>query len=99
MLIVTAINRSQHPIRVASVAIQADSLGKGAAWDVHPRPESNLPGIIPPLDSAEAYFMASDLKAVGIDLTRWVRGGVKLGDEQMVWSGPKVLWKDDLLAA
>jgi hypothetical protein len=99
MVIVTATNRSQHPIRVASVALKADSIGDQVAWDANPHPQSQLPGIIQPFDSAQAFMPGSGLQQSGIDLTRRIRAGVKLGDDTIVWSRPRVLWKEDLLAA
>ena len=50
--------------------------GRPHRWDVRPHPQSKLPGVIEPLDTAEAYMLASGLKQVGVDLTRPIRGGV-----------------------
>jgi hypothetical protein len=91
---VTAINRSQHDVRVNAVAIEADSLPGKTAWDADPRPFSTLPGVIPPHDSRVAYMGVLGLEQSGVDLHRPIRGGVSLATDDMIWSAKRTLVGD-----
>jgi hypothetical protein len=88
---ITAINRSQHPVRVNSVALDADSLPGKTAWDANPHPVSTLPGVIPTHDSRVAYMGVLGLEQSGVDLRRPIRGGVSLATDDMVWSPTRTL--------
>jgi hypothetical protein len=88
---ITAVSRTEHPIRVTSVAIAADSLPGKTAWDANPHALSTLPGVIPPHDSRVAYMSVIGLEQSGINLQQPIRGGVSLSTNDMVWSEKRTL--------
>lgn len=68
---ITAVNRSEHPVRVASVGLV---LQDGSRRDMFvarlPAHDGGLPGIIAPRDSGTAPVHFEEVEAAGIDAYR-----------------------------
>jgi hypothetical protein len=91
MIVITAISRTDHPIRATNAGIRAESLPGKIGWGVHPHPLSSIPGVIPPHDSAQSFIDLGSVKAQGTDLSKPIRGAVKLSTGEVLWSDPTVL--------
>ena len=74
---VTAVNRSDHAVRVEAVGLHLQD-GSGDAYQQFRQPEiATIPGAIASHDSGATYFRLEDVEAAGVDvfkpLTAWVR--------------------------
>jgi hypothetical protein len=66
----TAMNESQHPLRVTSAGLEAQD-GSGAtvpAWE--PFPGGELPHVIPPHDEHPVFMELDGLRSLGFDFRR-----------------------------
>src|ERR1039457_3649940 len=86
MVSVKAVSHTGHELRATNAAIQADSLEGQTWWAVAKHDLSSIPGPIPAFDAAEAFFDADKLTEQGVDFKQPVRGGVKLSNDDIVWS-------------
>jgi hypothetical protein len=92
-VILTAVNRSDHPVRVTSTGILAqDGSGKVLTAVASP-PGSQLPGDVPSRDSRMTWYDPDDLARTGIDVLRPVVAQVILGDGTLVRSKGHALMK------
>lgn len=91
MVSVKAVSHTGHELRATNAAIQAESLKGQTWWAVTKNDLSSIPGPIPAFDAAEAFFDAEKLTEQGVDFKQAVRGGVKLSNDDIVWSGRSVL--------
>jgi hypothetical protein len=86
-LTVTAINRSEHAVRVTGVGVdlpnglQYHQLESGQG-------DASLPGPIPSHDSAFAMLMREDVEREGLDVYEPITGWVRLSTGKIVTSSP-----------
>jgi len=74
---VTAVNVSDHDVRVEAVGLYLQDGSGGAYQQFRQPPIADLPGVISSHDSGATYFDLADVEEAGIDvfkpLTAWVR--------------------------
>lgn len=94
-VILTAINHSEHPVRVTSTGILAQDGSDNVLTQLAPPPGSQLPGEIPPRDSRQTWYEPGDLARNGIDVLRPVVGQVRLGAGKPIKSKARPLMRRD----
>ncbi len=76
MALITAVNRSRHPVRVESMGFDVqDESGRTLVITAQP-PGSTLPGEVRPQDSGKTWIEQAELASRGFDLTRPLAGWV-----------------------
>jgi hypothetical protein len=90
-IVITAISRTNYPVRTTNAGIQSESLPSKMAWCVNPHPLSTIPGVIPPHDSAQAFLEVPSLAKDGFDVGLPVRACVSLSTDERIWSEPTTL--------
>jgi hypothetical protein len=74
MVFVSVVNKSQHPVKIASAGLELqDGSGRTAVF-LHSPPGSTLPGEVAPRDSAATWEPMSVLDGGDFDFTRPVVG-------------------------
>lgn len=91
VVIVTAINRSAHPVRVTNVGIDYQDQTDRWLIALGNHPADTMPGVVQPHDSGEAHLSTTDLAARGIDLHKPVVGRVRLATGKPYKSKPRAL--------
>lgn len=92
-VLVTAINRSAHPVRITGVSIRVQDGTDRWLQTLAPLPGDEIPGIVAPHDSGQAHLNADDLAANGIDVTKPVVARVIDASGKPFLSKPKPLLK------
>ncbi len=89
-VVVTAINKSAHPIRVAGVYVYRQD-GSGERYALVPRDWEKLPGVVQPRDAENGHFDYDKLREDGVDFTRPLVASVMLATEKEFRSSPVIL--------
>jgi hypothetical protein len=94
-VIVTALNRGSHPVRVRSVGIDLQESSVGlAGFDSFPG--GTLPGVIQAHESGSVHLRLADLREKGIDVNAPIVGRVQLASGEIVLSKPTSIAPSDL---
>jgi hypothetical protein len=90
-VVITAVSRTNYPVRTTNAGLKAESLPGKTLWCVNAHPLATIPGVIPPHDSAQAFLDAESMAKDGLDLGQPIRACVALSTDERVWSEPTVL--------
>jgi len=90
---VTAVNRHDHAIRVASLGLVLQDNSGNRLTLLHPAPGDGLPGDVPAHDSRAAHPRLADLTPYGIDVYRPLRAWIRLGTGEEILSPARTLMK------
>jgi hypothetical protein len=90
LIAVTAVNRSEHPIRIASAGLFAPG-GDDLVARNHPDIKGAIPGDVAARDSGIAHFHLQELQHAGFDLTQPIAGYAWLSTGERIESAPGLL--------
>jgi len=91
---VTAVNRSEHPVRVDSAGLMLQDGSRRDLPVMHlPAHDRGLPGTVAPRDSATAHLHIQSVEAAGIDVYRPITAFVWLSTGERVESKPTQLMR------
>lgn len=90
-VLITAINRSRHPIRINSAGLELQD-GSGH-WSIKPviPNGAGVPGVIPPDDSADTWWFVEEVEQAKFDLYKPLVARVSAGNGMRFRSKPVTL--------
>jgi hypothetical protein len=94
-LLVSATNRSEHPLRVSGVGLDLHRDDNYQFHQVKSLYGATLPGVVDPNDAGTALIMRDEAEAEGLDISKPVKAWVRLATGELVYSEPTQILRSE----
>ena len=93
VVMIAAINKSNHPVRVTSAGLVLQDGSKRDLVIFHPPPGASIPGAITPRDSGNTWLAIDDARRGGLDLYEPLVAWVNTAEDKRFTSKPTTLMR------